>query len=758
MRKYTLLLSAFFFLQVSFAQYNFGFEELESGSQALKFWNRKDGEQATGGLFKIDGAIKHSGNYSLSIERLQEDPVFKFTHINVRIPVDFEGVNLLASCWLKTQDVTNYAQMWVRIDDANGKMLKLVNHPAQLKGTTDWQRYEATVSMPDDASVIYLGFLITGKGKVWSDDFSLLVDGQPFARRTKAEKQPYKALLDQKEFEKGSGITITNPTDFQLKSLALLGKLWGFLKYYHPYVAEGNVNWDYELFRFLPSFLSVTSKEQRNDALLKWTNQLGEVKRCTSCHDKVLKTALLKPDLDWISDAAELGNSLVAALNHIKNNRHQGRQYYIDLMPGVQNPKIMHEDAYSQFAYPDAGYRLLSLFRYWNLIQYWFPNKDVIGEDWQPVLIEFVPKFLAAKNEEEYVLTVQQLIARIHDTHANIWGINKVLENQKGNYFPPVKITFVDNKAVVCRVINSKLAQASNLQTGDVILSINNKKVEDIIRERLPNLPASNYPTQLRDLSRYLLRSNDSISTVSVLRHNQQFETRLIRLAPVDKFKWYAPDFAYQKDSSFFFIQPGIGYINLGKIRKAQVDSVFQLLKGAKGLIIDNRQYPGDFPIYQIAQKLLPERMAFTIIPVGQLDYPGSFNLKKPLYAGGKNKNYFKGKVVILVNEETQSSGEFHSMAFRLAPSATVMGSTTAGADGNVSGFYLPGGLYTMFSGIGILYPDGRPTQRVRIVPDIEVKRTLQGITENKDELIEKAIECINAPASNDTKKTLKAF
>ena len=82
-------------------------------------------------------------------------------------------------------------------------------------------------------------------------------------------------------------------------------------------------------------------------------------------------------------------------------------------------------------------------------------------------------------------------------------------------------------------------------------------------------------------------------------------------------------------------------------------------------------------------------------------------------------------------------------MAFRTAPKATVIGSTTAGADGNISPFHLPGNLRTMISGIGVFYPDGTATQRVGIVPDIEVKPTIQGIKDGRDELLEKAMEII---------------
>jgi C-terminal processing protease CtpA/Prc len=48
-----------------------------------------------------------------------------------------------------------------------------------------------------------------------------------------------------------------------------------------------------------------------------------------------------------------------------------------------------------------------------------------------------------------------------------------------------------------------------------------------------------------------------------------------------------------------------------------------------------------------------------------------------------------------------------------------------------------------MISGIGVYYPDGRETQRIGIVPDMEIKPTIKGIREGRDELLEKAMEII---------------
>jgi C-terminal processing protease CtpA/Prc len=97
-------------------------------------------------------------------------------------------------------------------------------------------------------------------------------------------------------------------------------------------------------------------------------------------------------------------------------------------------------------------------------------------------------------------------------------------------------------------------------------------------------------------------------------------------------------------------------------------------------------------------------------------------------------------------------------MALRTAPGAIVVGSTTAGADGNVSQFALPGGLSSMISGIGVFYPDKKPTQRVGILPDVEIRPTIAGIRDGRDEVLEEAVRRIagSQVSTEETKKTLK--
>ena len=103
----------------------------------------------------------------------------------------------------------------------------------------------------------------------------------------------------------------------------------------------------------------------------------------------------------------------------------------------------------------------------------------------------------------------------------------------------------------------------------------------------------------------------------------------------------------------------------------------------------------------------------------------------------------YHGKVVILMDEGSQSQSEFAIMALRQAPNATVLGSPSIGADGNVAKVSLPGEVILWISSLGVYTPEGGQTQRCGLKPDIECYPTLEGIRAGKDELLEKAIEVI---------------
>jgi hypothetical protein len=126
----------------------------------------------------------------------------------------------------------------------------------------------------------------------------------------------------------------------------------------------------------------------------------------------------LRPDLTWIRDEELLGRQLSQSLILIEHNRVANQQFYVSLVPSVQNPSFEHEPAYAQVKLPDPGFQLLALYRFWNIIEYWSPNHAIIGEDWGDVLRQLLPRIALAKDRDEYQRGVMALIAAAHDTHA----------------------------------------------------------------------------------------------------------------------------------------------------------------------------------------------------------------------------------------------------------------------------------------------------------------------------------------------------
>jgi C-terminal processing protease CtpA/Prc len=80
-------------------------------------------------------------------------------------------------------------------------------------------------------------------------------------------------------------------------------------------------------------------------------------------------------------------------------------------------------------------------------------------------------------------------------------------------------------------------------------------------------------------------------------------------------------------------------------------------------------------------------------------------------------------------------------MAFQTADNVITVGNQTAGADGNVVVFDFTGGFRTAMSGLGFQYPDGTESQRKGVKIDVEVKPTIKGLRQGRDEVLEKAIE-----------------
>ncbi len=731
MKNITFLI-AIFTITIFSAQENknYSFEILEGGF--AKSWETF----GTGNhLVAIDPEISQNGKNSVFIGSENDKTTFKA--IGFDIPATFDGKKVKLTGYIKTENVAEHAGLWMRIDPSVA-FDNMENRP--ISGTTDWTKYEIELMLkPSQAKQIVVGGLLIGAGKMWIDNLEVTVDGKPIEKA--APKKLDKVQSDQ-EFDNGSGISLQNLSMQQEVNATILGKVWGFLKYHHPQIASGNYNWDYELFRNMEPIIKCKTSAERDQKILSWIQTYGKLKSCKKCKE-TNPDAELKPDHRWITQEG-LSVKLQETLQNIYKNRFQGNQYYIDYASKqVGNPDFKNENDYANMPYPDSGFRLLALYRVWNAVHYFSPNKHITDLDWNDVLKKYVAQFINAKSEIEYEIAALQLIGEMKDTHSNLWGGADKIREAKGKLFPPVHVRFVENQLVVTDFYNPELKSSTGLEIGDVISKIKGEKISAIVAQLLPYYPASNRPSQLRDLAGDILRSDNASIGIEVQRgdSSKNLDLTLYERDKLNIYGWYP----MPEEKSFKMLEGNIGYVTLANITKDDPKVIAKEFIDAKGLILDIRNYPSAFMPFALGQFIAPRGTEFVKFSTMNPDNPGEFNMGSPLMIGAGTiaKKKFEGPVVVLVNELSQSQAEYTAMAFRAAPNTTVIGSTTAGADGNVSNIAIPGGMRTMISGIGVYYPDGSPTQRVGIIPDIEVKPTIKGITEGRDELLEKAIEII---------------
>jgi C-terminal processing protease CtpA/Prc len=652
-----------------------------------------------------DSVAVHGGRYAGRIERDSESDG-QFSTFTMSLPVTFSGRTLELRGWLRTEGVTGFAGLWLREDDRNGSVQFDNMQSRNLSGSTEWTEYRITLPL-DEAS-----------------------EAPPFVH------VPTAVELDT-EFNDGSRIEARDLTPMQVENLALLGRVWGFAKYHHPRITSGTVNWDYELFRVLPSLLEAPDRSVANATMSEWLEGLGDPDECEPCAELPAELHL-SPELGWVHDRGLLGDALSGRLQLIYDRRPaEVEHYYVTHAPHIGNPVFSNEASYADRPLPDAGFRLLALFRFWNIIEYWFPYRDVIGEEWEGVLAEFAPRVMAESTVDEYRLIMIELSARINDTHANIWA-HSDLRPPRGSSELPVVLRFIEGKAVVTGFSHEVLGSATGLQIGDVVETIAGSPVDSLVAVWRPYYSASNQPKRLRDIALNLTRGDPGSVRITGTRSTGAFAVTAERV-PIDDLDRDAARTDDLPGETFQLLSDEVAYLKLSSVVAADVGEYIASAEGAEVLVIDIRNYPSEFVVFALGGHLVTEPTEFARLTVGDAANPGAF-FWRPGAALEPLEPHFSGSVVILVDEVSMSQAEYTAMALRAAPNSIVVGSTTAGADGNVSSIPLPGGFNSMISGIGIFYPDGTPTQRVGIVPDLAVRPTIAGVRAGRDEVLEAGV------------------
>jgi len=89
----------------------------------------------------------------------------------------YAGKRLRLSAFVKSDDVKDWAGLWMRVDKGSQSVAFDNMESRSIKGTTGWQRYQVVLDVPQDATGIFFGVLLAGSGQVWLNDVKFEVVG-----------------------------------------------------------------------------------------------------------------------------------------------------------------------------------------------------------------------------------------------------------------------------------------------------------------------------------------------------------------------------------------------------------------------------------------------------------------------------------------------------------------------------------------------------------------------------------------------------
>jgi C-terminal processing protease CtpA/Prc len=195
----------------------------------------------------------------------------------------------------------------------------------------------------------------------------------------------------------------------------------------------------------------------------------------------------------------------------------------------------------------------------------------------------------------------------------------------------------------------------------------------------------------------------------------------------------------------FRVMDGNVGYVDLTRLNVTDVDRMFDALKATTAIVFDMRGYPRG-TAWDIAPRINTRgarvgalfRRAQVSGASSSEEFAAGLAFEQPL--PGSNKPIYTGRTIMLIDDRAISQAEHSGLFFEAASGITFIGTPTAGANGDVTSFFLPGGFRVGFTGHDVRHADGRQLQRMGLQPHVRVAPTIEGLRSGRDEVLERAL------------------
>jgi C-terminal processing protease CtpA/Prc len=182
--------------------------------------------------------------------------------------------------------------------------------------------------------------------------------------------------------------------------------------------------------------------------------------------------------------------------------------------------------------------------------------------------------------------------------------------------------------------------------------------------------------------------------------------------------------------------------VDLERLEEDELRRALPQLASARGVVFDMRGYPRGRGSWQVLNHLSPDTLSSAqwLIPVATRPDRAGREYERSSWPVHPVPPHLSGRLVFLIDGRAISAAETFMGIVEHYRLGTIVGSTTAGTNGNVNPFSIPGGYRIWWTGMKVLKHDGSRHHGVGIRPDIEVLRTIAGVRAGRDEVLERGV------------------
>jgi hypothetical protein len=625
------------------------------------------------------------------------------------------------------------AGLWLRVDRPGGTMGffdNMMSRPIMTQG--EWQYFDIDGFVHADAEKIALGLLVYA-GKARFDDASLTITGD----LPETKDEPARPV-----------------TDAGLLNLTAFGKLYGIVRFFHPSDEAAAADWN----RFAiegvrkvelagspadlaaalqavfepvaPTIRVFTGQDPKPHAALspagsveviRWHNKgFGQGQGQMNIYRSWRATA---PRDTWkAADVLrlDLGQTVTALVPLALFKDKDGT-----LPHAAKSDKPLPPLPAAAYSANDRATRIADVVIAWNVFQHFYPYFDIAKTPWDYILPAGLKEAARVKDGAEFHRTLLKMVAELQDGHGRV-----MFAEMKPQGHAPVMAAWIENKYIVTS------ASVEPLKPGDEIVAINGKPA-GVVLEDMEKLISGATPQWKRARSTVeALQGPRGEKLVLTVRPYPDTSTREVPVS-CDSAGSLAVDARPKK--AVAELEKGIWYVDLTRAQDKDFDDALSDLVSTKGIVFDMRGYPRVGPAWFSHVTRTPLRSAQWHIPL--VDRPGEMTFER----GGEwnlqpKEPYLGAKKVFLTNGGAISYAESTMGIVENYKLGEILGETTAGTNGNVNPFALPGGYNITWTGMKVLKQDGSQHHGVGIRPTIPVSRTQAGVAAGRDEILERGV------------------